>query len=147
MWGAAILSLVLGAAIMLTPPDYNASWRQDALRAQGQAGSFVTYRTAATKFAAGSPGFVGVVPTASLALPGHFVNQGLWTARMESGWVYVYGSPLAATVNGVLELMGDTEQVGLKQSGTLFSPLYGNTGTALPAWIPNGAIVSASPAN
>ena len=104
--------------------------------------SLLVYRSATAEFAKANPAFAGNPADAALNLPGWFRKPTGISSYVSGGQSYTYypdgpGGMLDALVSAT-----ESDQVGMKRSGILVSPRSASTGIALPAVIPEGAIVA-----
>lgn len=105
--------------------------------------NFLVYRSAAAVFAQSNPGFSGIPSDSELNLPQWFVRPVGVESYIAAGTTYTYFNGVAPP--GMPSRLVDLTQsmfIGVKRSGTLFSPATGATGIALPSAIPEGAIVA-----
>jgi|SRR5581483_6788834 len=135
-------ALVLVASLPLAP-GYGAllPYRTAALAA-----NFLQYRNAVIEYVEQNPGFAGSVSTTTLVngglLPSGYRAIGNWTNQTASGQTVVYGSMPMDGVASVLEQSDGDYSIGINNAGRLFSPLYGDTGITVPAYVPNNWAVS-----
>jgi hypothetical protein len=103
------------------------------------------YRDAVLTYALQHPGFAGTVPDSALPLPPWYTPAALWRNQITAGVVAVYGThPMTAELASSLVALGKGSYfVGIAdaKSGRLVSPLFGDTGLALPPGIPDGVPV------
>lgn len=92
-----------------------------------------------------APGGGNAVPDASLAFPAWYVKNPLWTNKVISGTVTVYATsvPAAGDISAdmVALTLGSINVGVVGNAGTILSPRYGNTLTALPPGLPVGVPV------
>ena len=153
MWPLAIIIILipvvghkmLQAEVFLPTVEISAS--KPAL-----AKNFVTYKNVVDEFVASRPaGYTGTgpgnsVPDANLTFPGWYYRNPLWTNKVINGTVTVYATSVNGAGDFSREVAGITNgrrSVGVvsNTSGTILSPLYGDTGITLPAGLPNGVTV------
>lgn len=142
----ALLGLVVIVSSMMvgvTAPDYS------FLEAKAAAKNMLLYKQAAVGYFTANPAASGVIADASLAvyLPTGYTKHYNWTANISGGYAYVYTSDVAAAsapaiANALSVLSADSLLTGRKVSSNLFSSSRGDTGIALPAFVPNGSPVS-----
>lgn len=104
--------------------------------------SLLVYRSAAAEFTKANPAFTGNPADAALNLPGWFRKPTGLSAYVSGGQSYTY---YPDGPGGMLDALADateSELVGVKRSGRLVSPRSTSIGIALPAVIPEGAIVA-----
>lgn len=105
--------------------------------------SMLIYRSVAAEYARANPGFTGAPPEGSLNLPGWYNKQNGITTYLSGGVAYTYiagafppGLPFA------LAERTDSATVGVNRFGQLYSPKGGAMAIALPAPVPEGAVVA-----
>lgn len=106
------------------------------------ASNMLIYSSAVAAFAKANPGLSTSVSDVSLTLPSWFVRIVGVGNYVAAGKAYVYysGKP---DLMSVLADKTESISVGKNQSGVLVSPRWGTTGIAIPAAVPNGAVVYA----
>lgn len=105
--------------------------------------NFLTYRSAAAGFAQSNPGFSGIPSDSVLNLPLWFVKPLGVSSFITGGTAYTFFNGTAPS--GMASKLVDLTQsaaIGVKQSGTLVSPIMGATGITVPVAVPEGAIVA-----
>lgn len=142
----ALLGFVVVVSSMMTgviAPDYS------LLEAKAAAKNMLLYKQAATMYYTANPSATGVVADASLAtyLPAGYTKHYNWTANISGGYAYVYTSDLTAasatTIAKALSTLSDDSLLtGRKVGSNLVSSSRGDTGIALPAFVPNASPVS-----
>lgn len=115
----------------------------DRYRAAAQAENFLAYRTAVMRYAELNPSAIGTIANASLPLPSGFISIGSWTNRLTTTTAYVYSS--TGTEGPILSAQPDAIWLrdwiaGYKQGGVWRTGA--GDGVVLPAYIPNGSVVS-----
>jgi len=119
----------------------------EAVVADAAATSFLAYREAVIDYLNANPGFSGTVPDAALSFGWGYVRDPRWTNVVQGGSaLYVYQrAPNAARTDLVLDQLyrktASSFMVGRKAGGVLVSANGFATGVAVPAAVPNGAIV------
>ena len=103
--------------------------------------SLLLYRSAAAEFARANPAFTGIPADVALSLPTWFKKPTGISAYIAGGQSYTFYPSGPAGLPAALADTTESEQVGVKRSGTLISPRTENTGILLPAPIPEGAVV------
>lgn len=132
-----VLGLLLGVLAMLSrgpEPDY----AEREPKARIVALNYAVYRNQAFLYAHKHKGFSGVVPLSALDLPSEWRALRPWTARMESGRCYVYGTASAEEIEAVRELFKGSFAVGRAESGRLMP----DGKATLPGFIPANSLVS-----
>jgi hypothetical protein len=115
--------------------------------ADAGATSLLAYRQAVLDFLNASPAFAGTVPDAALAFTWGYRRDPRWTNFVQSGGtLYVYeASPDPVRTSQVLGQLHrktlSSFSVGRNAAGTLVSANGFGTGIAVPAVVPDGAIV------
>lgn len=105
--------------------------------------NFLIYRSAAANYATSNPSFTGTPSDAALNLPSWYSKPSGVMAYLAAGKSYTYFT--AHSISGMPALLVERTQslaVGVNRSGVLYSPRAGQTGTVLPAQIPEGAVVA-----
>lgn len=139
----AVLMILIIVTGMSIDNQHQAQSVSDYVTVDSLTRNFLVYRSAAAGFAQSHPGFSGTPDGAALSLPAWFVKPVGVESYIAAGTTYTYFSGVAPP--GMPSLLVDLTQssvVGVKRSGTLFSPATGATGIALPSAIPEGAIVA-----
>jgi len=106
------------------------------------AANFVHYQGATAQFFSDNPGTVGEIPQASMELMPGYNPIGTWQNEVSGGILYSYVLNGQRLIPSVLKQMKNSKRVGLNQAGRLVSPLYGDLGLVLPAFIPEGSLVT-----
>lgn len=119
--------------------------------------NMIVYKGAVDAFVATqSPGYTApaadnVVSDASLAFPAWYVRNSLWTNKVINGTVTVYATSVYSggdISREIARIAKGSRYVGVNSSGsTILSPLYGDTGIALPAGLPASVPVIQSKVN
>ncbi|VXC24038.1 conserved hypothetical protein [Pseudomonas sp. 8Z] len=104
--------------------------------------SLLVYRCAATEFAHANPSFVGAPNDAVLNLPTWFKKPAGISAYIQAGKSYTYMAGGPSGLLSALSVATESEQIGVKRSGFLVSNRSTSTGIALPAAVPEEAIVA-----
>ncbi len=124
--------------------------------AQSQAASFVGYRNAVGNYVAANPSFTGSVPASSLAswlapwqsLPNGVGNQVTATPSGNGRIIYSWAqaSPLLGASPGMTyaaaQLTGGDASIGQVSGTQWISPIYGVQALTVPAFVPDGDILS-----
>jgi len=112
-------------------------------QARVEAANYLVYRNAVNLYAVQNPGFSGTIPTASLDLQPEWNNLKGWTNRVDAATdrVYVYG-PIQKGGVAHAARINNSAAIGTNRSGTLEHPIHGSVGVNVPAFIPDGNIVS-----
>lgn len=103
--------------------------------------NLLIYRNAVAAFADSNPAVAGVVDEASLALPPWYVKPPALAHYLTPGVSYVYYAPALPGLVGELAEQTASINVGTNQGGYLSSPNVGSAVIALPAQIPQAAVV------
>lgn len=120
--------------------------------------NMVVYKSAVDVFVASqaagytAPAAGNVVPDTSLSFPTWYVRDSRWTNKVINGTVTVYSVSLPDVGDisrDAAKLTKGSRSAGVVKSATntILSPLYGDTGIALPAGLPNGVPVLQSKIN
>lgn len=129
------------AASHMLPAQMDVDYKMSAI-----ADNMIAWHNAALIYATANPGYVGIIPTASLSLPSWYSAIEPWTSVMGAGGVvatYFTGdghdvsAPRLAVA--LLQLMSGYEGVGIVSGGKVSSGYVGQLVTA-PASVPNGAV-------
>ncbi len=105
--------------------------------------SMLVYRSAAAEYARANPGFTGAPSEASLNLPNWYTKLDGITTYVADGVSYTYiAGGVPAGLPSALTDRTESATVGVKRSGQLFSPKGGIMEIAVPAPVPEGAIVA-----
>lgn len=104
--------------------------------------SLLLYRSAAAEFAMSNPGFTGTPADAALSLPTWFRKPAGISTYIAGGQSYTFYPSGPAGLPAALADTTESELVGVKRSGVLVSPRSTSTVIALPASIPEGAVVA-----
>jgi hypothetical protein len=102
----------------------------------------LTYRNAVARYALNNPLASGVIADTSLGLPSWYRKHGSLGNYVSAGRSYVFytGGDMPGLV-GAIYAKTESTAVGTNASGVLNTPARGNTGIALPAQVPNQAVV------
>nr|WP_245729635.1 type IV pilus biogenesis protein PilM [Pseudomonas benzenivorans] len=104
--------------------------------------SLLVYRSAAAEFAKANPAFTGNPADAALSLPAWFKKPAGISTYITAGRSYTFYSGGPPGLPAALSDATESELVGVKRSGVLVSPRSMSTAIALPASIPEGAVVA-----
>ncbi len=137
----AALFTLLGVLAMVMPETL-INTHMNEPQARAVAVNFGVYRNAVNEFAIGRPNaFTGIpIPISLLDLPSGWKSMRSWTNRPDGGNLYVWGPVKEGEAAEIMKLLMNSYAVGIKRNGSLVNA-HG-TGIALPAFIPNGNIVS-----
>jgi hypothetical protein len=117
----------------------------EAARSRTLAESMAVYRTAVLEMVRAQPSFEGPVSDSALSLPAWWQRRPGIEATVQGRMVAVYitGIEQGNVLEEMLHLAGGSILVGLAShdSGTLKSPLIGDTGISVPSSVPDGAPV------
>lgn len=107
-------------------------------------GNMMVYRNAVTTYAQANPAVEGLVPDTSLALPAWFTRISTVKNYVNGGLGYVYYKvENDGQAYKMLKESDNDINVGISRGGFLYNPIAGTTLTALPAGVPEGAVVFA----
>lgn len=136
-----LLVLLFVVSVLVRFDHVHQQSAQDAEEAMAQVGSLLVYRNQVTAYAQANPSFTGAVDDSLLGLPSWYQKTPGAGNYLQAGISYVYlPSPLPGVV-GLLARRTESSTVGTNQTGQLSSPRVGSTGIALPAQVPQGAVV------
>ncbi|WP_319764079.1 type IV pilus biogenesis protein PilM [Maridesulfovibrio sp.] len=137
----AALFTLLGVLAMVTPETL-INTHMNEPQARAVAVNFGVYRNAVNEFAIARPNaFTGIpIPLSLLDLPSGWKSMRAWTNRPDGGNLYVWGPIKEGEAAEIMTLFMNSYAVGIKRNGSLVNA-HG-IGIALPAFIPNGNIVS-----
>lgn len=134
----SVLAFLLGvlALIQFVPRD-----PVDAQKGKAIALNYAVYRNAVFRFVfPDNKTSVGDISMASLALPVGWTPMRPWAARVENQRLYVWGPASAEEIAAARELFWGSLAIGRADGGHL-EPGFGGV-TPVPAFIPNGSLVS-----
>lgn len=141
-----LIAIFFVAMVALTTvmhvPDQQAA--QEQAIANSAATAMLAYRESVINYLNTNSAFVGVVPTTSMQPPWGYTPNGRWANIVANGSLYVYEPTPSGTSNLLYTLYDRTQKshtVGLNVSGFLVSATGLATGIAVPAAVPNGAIL------
>lgn len=105
-------------------------------------GNMLVYRNAVAKYATNNPLASGSIADSALGLPTWYRKHASLGNYISTGRTYVFytGGDLPGLV-GSLHAKTESAAVGVNSSGALTTPTRGDTGIALPAGVPNQAVV------
>lgn len=109
--------------------------------------NFLVYQAALSEYRRLNPGVFGIIPDAALPTPLGYNNLG-WTNRITGSptpgmsRIYAYGSPTVVLPDEIAGHLRHISSVGVNLGGSFVSSMFGNYGAIIPAWLPNGAVVS-----
>lgn len=141
----AVLGMLLGFIAVMR--HYSDKPRDEALR-NTVATNFITYRNAVLNHVR-SGGISGEIPLAALELPLGWqpLWNRPWTARVENGRCYIYGSASPAEAMAARDLLRGSFALGMARNGFLApAPRHGHA-IDLPGFIPDGNLVSVTEAH
>ncbi|WP_438299549.1 type IV pilus biogenesis protein PilM [Pseudomonas sp. NMS19W] len=140
-WTAITLLIVAGGIFSQVQHDDEAMAEQATLDAISR--SMLIYRSAAAEYARANPGFTGAPADTSLNLPSWYIKQSGIATYVVGGISYTYiAGTVPAGLPSALTERTESTNVGVKRSGQLFSPKGGNMAIAVPAPVPEGAVVA-----
>lgn len=104
--------------------------------------NMLTYRNAVARYALNNPLATGVIADTALGLPAWYRKHGSLGNYVIAGRSYVfYSGGDMPGLAGAIYAKTESAAVGINASGVLNTPTRGNTGIALPAQVPNQAVV------
>lgn len=140
-WIAMTLLIVAGGIFTQVQHTDEAVTEQATIDALSR--SMLIYRSAAAEYARSKPGFTGAPTDSSLNLPSWYTKQSGIATYIVSGVSYTYiAGTVPAGLPAALTERTESATVGVKRSGQLFSPKVGNMAIAVPAPVPEGAVVA-----
>lgn len=142
MFVHAITVFLVCLALIFLPMPENLQYNNQDLKIV--AANFKHYQGAASQYFSENPGTVGVIPQGSMNLMPGYNAIGAWQNQVSGGVLYSYVPNGQRLIHNVLDEMKNSRRVGLNRAGRLVSPLYGDLGLALPAFIPEGSLVTVS---
>lgn len=137
MKALAVFMLLLGVVAMLhRPADItgNAAYQSVAV-------NYGIYRSAVFRYVAANRGHSGAIPQAALALPASWQALRVWRARVDAGRCYVYGEASHEEIATVRDMFRGSFALGMASNGRLV-PALGSSAVPVPAWVPDGNLVS-----
>ena len=159
MWAMAMIT-VMASLIGLQQLYNEIMLPSDVVKitATSQANNMVVYKNAVDAYVATKPaGYTetaagNTVADASLTLPSWFIRNQLWTNKVIAGKVTVYATvkPDLGDISGQLARITKGSRfagVVSTSTNTILSPIYGDTGIALPPGLPDGVPVMHSRIN
>lgn len=109
--------------------------------AKVEAGNFLTYRGAVREYILDNPGYTGTIAEPNLDLPGTYNNMG-WSNQAASGEAWIFGDMAPGGLKIAVEKMDQPVNLGRNKNGVLESPVHGNTGIAVPGFVPSGQVAA-----
>ncbi len=142
MWAYAIgIFMIMLSFSFMEPLQPN---RLDADNMTILARNYIHYQNAASAYYNDNPGHTGEILETDMDLMPGYISIGDWQNQVETGVLYVWSEQGQRMVSPVVTQLKNTKRVGLNRSGQLISPLYGDLGVTLPAFIAEDSIVSIS---
>lgn len=150
MYSFALVMMLTGLLTLSTGQFFSQQGAESATgsdpwhyRAAAQVDNFLVYRAAVMRYAELNPSATGTIAPASLSLPTGFVSLGSWTNNLTATTAYVYSG--TGSEGPILAAQPDAPWLhdwiaGYNQGGTWMTG--SGAGAALPAYIPNGSVVS-----
>jgi hypothetical protein len=136
-----ILALFITTAAVFSTDQRSQNTGMVNAEISATAGNILVYRNAVSIFSESNVAYSGVIPDAALALPTWYTKTlGLGNYAV-GGTSYVYYTNALPGLVSALGKKTESTLVGTNTSGVLVTPNTGNTGIALPAQIPAGAVV------
>ena len=144
-----VIALFFLAIVSLTSALYlpAQSAQGEVAIADAGATSLLAYRQGVIDYLNTNPAFTGTVPDSSIAFPWGYVRDPRWTNYVQSGgtlWVFETTAHSPRTDQVLAQLYRKTLQsfsVGRNNSGQLVGAAGFWTGIAVPAAVPNGALL------
>jgi len=142
MWVYAAAIFMAGVTFFFMPfqpppnPEHTSVGRNHML-----AQEFLEYRTMTSRFFENNPGYEGVIPLNNIPLPATMNFSGTWSNRIVSGIIYVYGPNLAGLLHTIVG-KNNSPRIGINRGGEIHYSNRETMGIAVPAFIPDGNIVS-----
>jgi len=134
MKALVILAILLGVMAMLSP---RLSADKTENSAKAVALNYAVFRNAAFQYALSNKPS-GVIVQSSLSLPTGWKALRTWSARVQSGVCYVYGTASGEEVTAARELLQGSLAVGQALNGYLIP----DGKTPVPSFVPSGNLVS-----
>lgn len=136
-----LLTLLIVVSTLVRFDQTHQSINMDSAEVVAQADNLLVYRNQVTAYLEANPSFTGAVSDSMLSMPSWYQKTPGASNYLQAGISYVYlSSPLPGVI-GVLAQRTESITVGVSQAGKLNSPRAVNTGIALPAQVPQGAVV------
>ncbi|MBF4990970.1 type IV pilus biogenesis protein PilM [Methylophilus sp. QUAN] len=140
----AFISIATVYSVVEIPKKENETYM---VAADVSALNFIAYRSAVSNYLSANPSATGTIADTDLAPywePGYIRNAN-WTNWVNGSLVYVYSTTTltSGTLNKIFERSNSSALIGTKSpaTGRLISANGLDTGIALPAGIPNSALV------
>lgn len=138
-----VLTILIVVGGLISQVQHRDDYTSDLANIDVLSRSILIYRSAAAAYARANPGFSGVPADSVLVLPSWYAKSAGVTSYILGGIAYTYYSGAApAGLPAALVERTQSTTVGVKRSGTLYSPTAGNTGISIPAAVPEGAVVA-----
>lgn len=134
----AVLGLLLGFLFLLQRP-YDAAHEDAAAKAV--AVDFGLFRNEVFRFVAAHRDHDGEIPLEDLSLPASRRPLRQWRARVDNGRCYVYGDASLEEMEAARQLFWTSLALGMAENGRLV-PVLTPSPIAVPAFVPNGSLVS-----
>ena len=135
---------LMSALIMATSlPVYQAQMMFS--QADVTSANLLQYQSAVVQYVYSHPTATGVINDASLTFSPGYIRNTAWTNIVSSGQLYVYSTSANAmgpqSMSLLFQRSGNSPLVGTASASFFVSMTLGLTSLALPAAIPNGAVV------
>lgn len=120
---------------------------ENLIKAQASVHNMLLYRQAAVAYYTANPSATGVIADASMTsyLPSGYAKNFNWVANISGGYAYVYTSDAAANSPMIANVLAHATEgsyfAGKNVGGNIVSSLRGDTGIALPVFVPSGSPV------
>jgi len=140
MWGYIVIIFMAAISFLFLPlpQDFKHAPQDMSIITD----NFNHYQGAVIAFYNDNPGTTGVIPDGSLNLISGYSAIGPWQNQVAGGILYIYTPNGQRMVHDVVRQMKNSRRVGLNRSGRIISPLYGDLDLTLPAFIPEGSLVT-----
>lgn len=141
LWIALVGAMLLAFSLAISVPAQERQMK--VLAADVAATNFYAYRAAVINYRNANPAATGTIADASLTFLTGYIRDTRWTNLIQGGTLYVYstGTQTIDAVTTMYQKGGSSLLIGKKAaSGNLVNAAGIDTGIALPAAIPVGAI-------
>jgi len=143
------MTALMGFVAVLSSLQYtSAAPQKNTMFVQVTVQNMLLYKQAAISYRIANPTATGVIADAALTsyLPSGYQKTANWVANISGAYTYTYTSDVTVTqASGIgSALAKETDNsffAGSNVAGVLYSSARGNTGIALPIFIPTGSIV------
>lgn len=143
MKALAVLFFLLGVvALLRNTTDF--STQEASFR--GVAVNYAIYRNEVFRYVFSHRGVSGDIALSALNMPQSWRAVRAWRARVEGGRCYVYGQASQSEISAVRQLFEGSFALGMASAGRLV-PVTGTKAIPVPAFIPEGSLVSITEVN